>query len=330
MSPDHGRAQRHEVPVALFAHARPEHLRRTLDCLRRNRVPRIYAFSDGPKTAAHQETIDQVRRLLHAVDWCEITVVARPENLGLGTSIRLGVAEVLARHESVLVFEDDLVCVDGTYDYLAAALNHYADDRRVMSVTGWNHPRLTPAGIVDRPFFDGRAECWVWGTWRRAWTGMDEDALTLMRRSEARGLDPYAWGSDLVEMAGTEAARNIWAVRFIYLHILHRGLCMRPPYSLVEHIGFDADATNAIDADGWTNPALRPCPPIPAAWPEPVEHPGSRALAIAAFGRRPEAQRRSFGRGLRSTVRRVLPSSVVRTFRRWRAAPNADPTQEIA
>ena len=38
------------VPVILFAYARPAHLQKTLDSLRVNQIPLIYAFSDVPVT----------------------------------------------------------------------------------------------------------------------------------------------------------------------------------------------------------------------------------------------------------------------------------------
>ena len=53
----------------------------------------------------------------------------REENWGLGQYILSGVTEVLSRHEMCIVFEDDLICVPGTYQYLAAAPRHYKDDR---------------------------------------------------------------------------------------------------------------------------------------------------------------------------------------------------------
>jgi len=309
------------VPVALFAYARPRHLLRTLECLRANRVPRIYAFSDGPKTPEQRANVDEVRCLLRAVNWCEITIVERPHNLGLGESIRAGVAHVLSEHESLLVFEDDLICVDGTYAYLSAALAQYRDNARVMSVTGWTHPRITPDDVTDQPYFDGRAECWVWGTWRRAWQGMDQDAQTLMRRCEQNGIEPSAYGADLVDMALAERERNIWAVRFLYLHILNGALCLRPPRSLVEHIGFDAEATNAVAENGLANPPLRPCPPIPTAWPEPLEHPQARFLAATAFVCRPDPP--SFRFRLRAMMRRTLPAGIRRIYRRLRPVAQA-------
>jgi hypothetical protein len=255
--------------------------------------------------------------MLHAIEWCDVTIVERQTNLGLGRSIRSGVAEVLSRHDSVIVVEDDLICVDGLYAYLSAALERYRDDARVMSVTGWTHPRITPDDVVDQPFFDGRAECWIWGTWRRAWRGMDDDALTLIRRCEQRGIDPYTYGADLVEMAKVEHAQNIWAVRFLYWHIVNGGLCLRPPHSLVEHIGCDVDATNASDTSAWANPPLRACPPVPAAWPEPVEHPECRTLAARAYGTRPPAP--PLAPRLKASIRRALPDSVIRAYRRLTA-----------
>ena len=275
------------IPVILFAYARPDHLKRTLECLRENNIPLLYAFSDGPKAPVMAGRVNEVRQILRAIDWCEVHLVERTENLGLGKSILTGVTEVFQKHKAIIVFEDDLICVPGTYAYLCAALDQYQDDARVMSVTGWTHPLVTPSDVTDKPYFDGRAECLVWGTWSRVWEGMQEDAKKLMQRCKAEGIDVYRYGADLPAMAEVGLQKNIWAVRFLYWHILNRGLCLRPPWSMVEHIGFDAEATNAKTESWIKNPPLKPCPPIPAQWPEPVEHPGCYRLHQKVCGTRP-------------------------------------------
>ncbi|MFN8530019.1 MAG: glycosyltransferase [Anaerolineae bacterium] len=290
------------IPIALFAYARPDHLQRTLDGLRANGVPKIYAFSDGARTPEKADAVEAVRAILRAVDWCEIEIVERERNYGLGVSIRKGVSEVLQRHEAVIVYEDDLVCLPGTYAYLCAALEHYRDDHRVRSVTGWTHPRVTPEGVGDQPYFDGRAECWTWGTWRRGWEGMDTDALSLLEEAKSQGIDPNRYGADLPVMAKEEAAKNIWAVRWLYLHIARGGLCLRPHYSMVEHIGFDALATNAVGGDVWANPPLRPVPPIPAVFPDAIEHVDCVRLWQRAYGSRPP-RTGLFWRGIRKLQR---------------------------
>ena len=114
----------------------PDHLRRTLECLRANNVPVIYIFSDGPKTPDKAPAVQEVRKILHEINWCTTIITERENNLGLGKSILTGVTDVLHKEEAAIVFEDDLICVTGTYDYLCAALEHYHNDPRVMSITG--------------------------------------------------------------------------------------------------------------------------------------------------------------------------------------------------
>lgn len=277
------------IPVVLFTYARPEHLRRTLTCLRENEIPLLYAFSDGARTVELQPQVAKVRDMLRGINWCQVVLCERPSNLGLGRSVLKGVSEVLRQHDKVIVFEDDLICTPGTYEYLCAALERYADDPRVMSVTGWTHPKITPPDVVDQPYFDGRAECWVWGAWARAWRGMSKNAKTLMDHYAQMGGDVYKYGADLVDMAREEEKKNIWAVRFIYWHMVNGGLCLRPPRSMVEHIGFEAGTNFASAQLPWTaNRPLQPCPPIPVQWPTPVENESCWRLHQTMCGSRPE------------------------------------------
>jgi hypothetical protein len=115
---------------------------------------------------------------------------------------------------------------------------------------------------------------------------MERTALELMEEASARGIDPRRYGDDLVEMARAEQQKNIWAVRWSFLHIARGGLCLRPPRSLVEHIGQDAHASNAGDEFFWANQTLGPAPAAPIAWPAPVEHPDCPRLWQRACGHR--------------------------------------------
>lgn len=314
------------IPVAIFAYARPAHLRRVLACLQKESVPLIYAFADGAKGSADAENVAQVRTLLREIDWCEVRLVEREKNLGLGANVMAGVGEVAARHEAFVVWEDDLICVPGTYAWVCAGLRRYADDARVMSVTAWTHPEITPAAVVGQPYFDRRAECWVWGGYARSWAGMERTAREKIVALEARGIAADAYGADLPRMAQAERRRNIWAVRWLYHHLERDGLCLRPPWSMVEHIGFDENATNAAQAERWRNPALREAPPIPTSWPDPVEQRECQALWQKANPAESLAERLKgkalsvVRRGLRlakALGRRVVPERVLGRLRVW-------------
>jgi hypothetical protein len=260
-----------EIPVVLFAYARPRHLGRTLASLRANRVPRIIAFCDGPKGEDDAGAVREARAQLRGIDWTELELVERPVNLGLGKSVLAGVSDVAQRYEAFVVFEDDLICSPGTYAWMAAALRHYRDEPRVFSVTGWTHPRVIPSGTAGS-YFDARAESWSWGAYARSWRGMgDATALEKMRAAEARGVARDACGPDLPPMAERESRHNLWAVRWVYHHLQQAGLCLRPPVALVQHAGFDEAATNARSDDIWTGAVLADRAPAPGDWPPVVE-----------------------------------------------------------
>ena len=209
------------IPVVLFVYCRVDMLEQTLAGLRANAVPKLIVYSDGPKTSMDAESVSKVRECISKIDWCDVEKHYSDTNKGLGKSILSGVSEVLSRYESCIVFEDDLVSVPGMYKWLCAALERYKDDKRVYSVTAWTNGAITPKNIGESPFFNGRADSLAWGTWRRAWHGMEEEtALEKMSKAVANGHNPYFYGGDLPYTAKVEERRNLWAGRFCFHQIV--------------------------------------------------------------------------------------------------------------
>lgn len=292
------------TPVALFAHARPDLLARTLEGLRANAVPLIYAFSDGPRGEAEVAHVAAVRAVLHDVTWAEVVHVERMDNLGLGRSILAGVTQVFAQHDTVIVCEDDLFVAPGAYRYLTAALDHYHDDPRVFSASAWTHARVTPATVGDHPFFSHRVNTLFWGAYARSWQGMDRgSAAERLAQYAGQGGDPASYGADVPLYAASEGTRNLWAVRFIADHLARGGLSLCPPWTMVEHLGYDSRATNARFDPTWDAPIEGAAPPIPVIWPTVEEHP-----EIAALWRRAVEVEMVAGRprGWRARLRAVL------------------------
>lgn len=286
------------IPVVLFVYRRPEPLKRTLDGLRANAIPLLIVYCDGLRDPADAERVAEVRRLVREIDWCPTRIVERDKNLGLGISIRTGVSEALDEFGAVVVFEDDIDCVPGSYDYMVAALRQYKDDPRVMSVGAFTHPDVCPSELGNHPYFDARFTCWGWGTWRRAWEGMSTPAKALLLQCRLLGKSPDRYGHDIAIWAGKEAKMNIWAVRFLLLHLRKDGLCFHPPHSLTNHEGFDESSTSTGLQDVWKLPVLETCPPLPDAWPEPIEHPAVQDLYQAKCGAPVSLLSRLYRKGL--------------------------------
>ena len=53
------------APIALFVYNRPDHMRRTLSYLQKNELAaesRLFIFSDGAKTDADEDKVEQIRQ----------------------------------------------------------------------------------------------------------------------------------------------------------------------------------------------------------------------------------------------------------------------------
>jgi hypothetical protein len=231
------------VPVALFAYARPDHLQQVLAGIKANRVPLLYAFVDGPADPSKTEVVNQVIGLLKSVDWTELHLTIREQNLGLAGSIRSGITEVLKKHEHVVVLEDDIVMRPGAYAHTVAALLHYESDERVMSVSMWSQPSLRPK-TADQGFFSERFICWGWATYRKYWSLYQESPFEIYNKCLAAGINVDAWGADIKWQAENAEKKKLWYIGYALTHMLHRKLSYFPEEALAVNIGRDGSGEN--------------------------------------------------------------------------------------
>ena len=174
------------APVALFVYNRPDHTRQTLEALARNRgaeTTTLYVFSDGPKpnaSAEERQRIAVTRQLVCSQPWVRnIILVESDANRGLADSIVAGVQRVLAEHGRVIVLEDDIVTSPGFLEFMNRGLELYADDEKVMHLSGYMYPLDLPTRGTA---FLRILSCWGWATWARAWRHYEADVEAHLKR----------------------------------------------------------------------------------------------------------------------------------------------------
>jgi len=239
------------APIAIFAYKRPEHLRCTLDSLKRCEGfanSKIMLFADGPKTQSELDDVEATRRIAQAQLGLQAEYHFREKNAGLAASIIDGVTEVTRRFGRAIVLEDDLELSPNFLTYVNAALNRYEEDTKVLQISGQ---------LFDTPEFHERhtalflpfTTSWGWGTWRRAWDRFDPLAGgwerlrvdgALRRRFNLRGCYDY---STMLErhMAGFG---DSWAIRWYWSVFRNDGIVCFPPASLVRNTGLDGSGTH--------------------------------------------------------------------------------------
>lgn len=238
------------APIAVFAFNRPDHLGVTLQALAANRLAgesHVTIFCDaprGPKDAQGCQRVVEVAR--NAVGFASVTVVQREANHGCAASVISGTTEMFARHERLIVIEDDIVTSPLTLAYLNQALEKYQFVPAVFSISAWAPPQRM-LRVADRyrfnSYFIRRFHCWGWGSWRDRWACNDwsvpgyaeyrNDATMRTAHTEA--------GSDLPGMLDAQMAGRIdsWAIRAEFTRFRSGGLTLYPRVPLVRNIGMD-------------------------------------------------------------------------------------------
>jgi hypothetical protein len=238
------------APITLFTYSRPDHTRRTVECLLQNTLASesdLIVYSDAARTVEKQPAVDEVRAYLKTITgFHSVTIRLRPENFGLAKSIIQGVTEVIQQTDRIIVLEDDMVTSPHFLTYMNEALERYADDERVASIHGYVYP-------VDQPlpeaFFLPGADCWGWATWQRGWKNFNSDGQYLLSELKRRklihafdfnGVYPY---SKMLEDQ-ISGANDSWAVRWYASAFLAGKLTLYPGRSLVHNIGNDSSGTH--------------------------------------------------------------------------------------
>ena len=234
----------------MFAYNRLDHIRRTLEALRKNElatVSELYVFSDGPRSEADQEKVRAVRELIRTISgFHTVTIIEQEANRGLARSIIDGVTTVVEKHGQVIVLEDDMITSPYFLRYMNEALHMYRNDERVISIHGYIYPIET---LLPETFFLKGADCWGWATWKRGWNLFEPDGLKLLHELRTRNLarrfdfdGTYGYTSMLESQVN--GLNDSWAIRWYASAFLKDKVTLYPGRSLVCNIGVDASGTH--------------------------------------------------------------------------------------
>ncbi|MBC3783961.1 glycosyltransferase [Spirosoma utsteinense] len=246
------------APVILFAFKRALELKQTLAALQANYLaPQtdLYVFVDGPRHADEVSKVEAVRALVDDVKgFSRVHTSYSPTNIGCANSIIAGVTQVLKRHPSVIVLEDDVVTTPNFLDFMNQGLNQFGHEPAVFSIGGYTLPLKRPVDYIPDGYFFQRTCAWGWAIWADRWQQVDwglRDFDEFMNDPGARQRFNRG-GSDRVRMLRRAKTREIdaWDIRLCYSQFKSGGYTLYPTVSKTINIGVDSpDSTTEVVYD---------------------------------------------------------------------------------
>ncbi len=241
------------APVALFVYNRPAHTKQVLDSLLLNAEfsqTDLFIFCDGPKNSVSDEGLNNIaatRKLVEQFEGAKsITITKSDTNKGLASSIISGITQVLTRFDNLIVLEDDIIVSPAFLNYMNYALNYFFDQVEV----GCIHAYTYPVKHLPEYYFLRGADCWGWGTWKRAWNLFNPDGSQLLNKLRQKGLiEKFDYNgaykfSEMLEQQ-TQGKNDSWAIRWHASLFLENRLTLYPGRSFVQNIGNDSSGTHS-------------------------------------------------------------------------------------
>lgn len=251
------------APVVVFAYNRKEHLKRTLEALAANEgadETSLYIYIDAPKEGLQKDSEqvkanEAVKKYVEEFTasgcgkvFADITTEAAQIHRGLADAVIGGVSDVIDRHGTAIVVEDDIVTSPYFLNYMNDALEYYKDNDKVWSISGYTLPLPALKGYDKDVYAFYRCCSWGWATWKDRWVMNDWNVRSFKsfdrnyfkRRRFNRG------GRDLSFQLDRQMLDLIdsWAIRWGYNESIHDMVTIYPSASYVDNEGFDGSGTH--------------------------------------------------------------------------------------
>jgi hypothetical protein len=239
-------------PISIFVYKRLKHLKIALNSLKKNAEAKkstLYIFSDHWKSEKDKASVLEVRKYLSTIlGFKKKVIIYRKKNFGLSKNIINGINYVLKYNNKIIVLEDDLKLNRYFLKYMNYNLNYFEKNNKIASIHGYMYPIKFRKNIPDYFFIKG-ADCWGWGTWRRAWKKFDSRGLKLKKMiDQKKNKKDFNFDNsiDYYQMLINQINRknNSWAIRWYASAFVNNMLTLYPKKTFVKNIGRDNSGTH--------------------------------------------------------------------------------------
>ncbi|MGB3312382.1 MAG: glycosyltransferase family 2 protein [Nodosilinea sp.] len=243
------------ISIILLIFNRPETTKKVIEVIRHIEPSHLFVVADGPRHGRDGDAkkCGHARSVIESIDWkCQVHKNFSEVNLGCAKRVSSGLDWAFSITDNAIILEDDCVPHPSFFQYCDELLTRYADDERVMSISGLSVPASHQRDNYSYQFSHFH-RCWGWATWRRAWEHYDYDMRLWPQIVEGNLLNelfPEKRVADFwyKKFQGVYDEKiNSWAYRWMLTCWLQSGLSILPAANLISNIGFGLDATNTVN-----------------------------------------------------------------------------------
>lgn len=238
------------TPVLFLIFNRPEVTRKVFTQIAAAAPTKLYLASDGARSnkPGEDELVQECKDIvLRGIDWnCEVETLFRDKNLGCKAAVSSAIDWFFSHEEEGIILEDDTLPSESFFTFCSEMLERYRDDKRIMKITGFNPVPESTVSLETSYLYTHYAFIWGWASWRRAWNEYDVKMSGWEEFKKQGKHLLYPFFPERVHLYDVTHAGKIdtWDYQWEYAIERNSALQIVPKVSLIQNIGFGADATH--------------------------------------------------------------------------------------
>jgi hypothetical protein len=240
-------------PVLFLIFNRPDVTNQVFETIRLYKPNKLYIAADGPRKniSSDIQLCEETRKIVNNINWdCEVKTLFRNENLGCKLAVAGALNWFFDYEEDGIILEDDVVPNIDFFNFCEYCLNKYAEDQRIMMITGTNF--LSDADFDSTYFYSKYFTIWGWATWKRAWKNYD---ISMQKWNDPKVKSDikymfngnYIWKHFYYTFDSLSTYySDTWDIQWVFSCIINNGYCIIPKVNLISNIGIKGTHSNNI------------------------------------------------------------------------------------
>jgi len=241
--------------LLLIAFNRPDLFGQLIDRLRETEPRKIYIAVDGPRAGnvSDVENVARTRELIKTIDWTtDVSTLIQDTNLGCGRGVSTALSWFFDQEERGIILEDDTLPRSSFFNFCSELLDRYADDERVLAISGCNFVPPEFQSHSDLSYrFSRVPHIWGWATWRRSWDLHSLDMsnwrqrmnLRKLWRISGRSVEGMVFWKSIFDLLAKNQI-DTWDMQFTFEGMARDMWTATSNVNLIDNIGFGGQATH--------------------------------------------------------------------------------------
>jgi len=241
------------TPILFLTYKRYRTAIRVFNSIKKIKPSILYFASNAPKNEDEIDSVNKVRNIIKKINWkCKLVLIFHDKHLLVKDSIPASINFFFSKEEQGIILEDDVLPSQYFYFFCQKMLSTYKNNKLIQSISGSRFGTQTKSSNI---YLSKYIHIWGWATWRSRWKKYDPSIKFWPKLKKSKRFlnlnekkDEFIYWKKIYDMT-YEKKINTWDYAWQAVAWNYNQLCLIPPVSLIQNIGFGRDAEHNIAKD---------------------------------------------------------------------------------